>query len=768
MLNSNQQIQIPPQMLSQMQDGRQQTFNAADNQRIKVDTSAYNVGSKAENAVKNPWTSTALWFASWFGLIKASDIFNKYTGGNYEDSMAGKIGAFGDKVAKTKAWGFLDKYVAQPFIKGKNCVSGWMDKTQVTRALKMRVSGGAWTSKNVVIGYISEVADDAHDVLEDLYLKDRKIPGVSKEELGNFITKVNMEPHKYLNELQDMMRKVPDDVYFVGKLPWKWAQRKVRPQEIINKLEVVRGTGCKYRINETGAEVIIKANSKHVSKLGQSLPKFAYKTFEGLTNGTAGGYVAIALQAKTLADATYRAWKAPWGEKWSAFSEEVFTDITNYMMMPFTAGFLIQHLGGLKYTGLDENGRINYLKELHKFNKKAEAGMSVADYKAGKKELKKMLNGDCKWYNKPIKWAAMAFDVGLERIKPNNLKDGKKFHFANFLDGTKAFMGFPMRFLPYMILILPFFQKPIVKIIHWLFGTPSDSDYAERYDSKEKAKKQPQPMPQQVMQQQGLNPVQQAVLFAPANSTEKAFSPEQIQALKQRGLTPQEIQQLSLVKLELDKQKAKMANHPALQAFSREEIIAMFQQGYTEQQITQMALEKLEYNRQNGIPNRNSVQQNAQPVQQAYQQQNMQPQMMQNVQPQQQMPQQNISAQTLIPQQPIQAQTLNYQQQAYQQPIQQQNIPAEALNVNMQIPARDLRNPNPQYRRSYIPNPVSKIQHLGKEAPRNYLPNPRTSISPLAANTTGNPAYDAKIQKALHKANDAERDAMEILGKNRF
>ena len=87
-----------------------------------------------------------------------------------------------------------------------------------------------------------------------------------------------------IKKLEKESKDTPIEVGPKGGLLKKALERKVYPSELINKLNCLN-------------EQSIIGDTKDLSRLGKVAPKAFLRVVEGLTNGTAGGRVAIAMQA---------------------------------------------------------------------------------------------------------------------------------------------------------------------------------------------------------------------------------------------------------------------------------------------------------------------------------------------------------------------------------------------------------------------------------------------------------------------------------------
>lgn len=277
-------------------------------------------------------------------------------------------------------------------------------------------------------------------------------------------------------------------------------------------------------------------NPKAATALGRMLPKATIRIIQSLTFGLGGvGKVGLLIQAIMLAAAVNKTFKAEKGDKTKTFMENIFSLVGWYLTIPLAIG-IISHATGLKHIGMtakDANSK-ELLEKYHKawkdFNKKAEEGgfATKEEYKAAKKAVTSMLQ--TKWYYKPLKWLGDIFAVGRESLLPYVPKGASWFgkNIRKIIFFSKKGLGFPVRALPYFILLAPFFDKISVKSSHLIFGRPKKSILDEDKEDEKTEKSASEEMNQQV---QGANMVnvaqQQAVQQAQQQAIQQAQQPQQ-------------------------------------------------------------------------------------------------------------------------------------------------------------------------------------------------------------------------------------------------
>lgn len=438
----------------------------------------------------------------WAGFIGLCSLLNKnFRKEDYNKTMLGKIGAFGDKVS-----GGLDKIgvnkAAKTIGKGKNKI---LEKLPFLTTPTQTANSMAKSQAYGMVGY--QTNDILSMISENLNFDDNlvKLFGESnKEDFAKKLTKLKDNPldQNNLKEIDEILSKLKSDKLKnynfisrqstnpISKVVHKVFGRDVTGSEMANK--TIGAIGDKLSIN-TGAK----------TTLGKKLTSGFTKFIEGTTNGYAGGKVMIVIQALVFAGAIEAAIKAPKGEKWSTFANKVSEDFGAFLLMP-TQLKLLNSASSIKYMGTGKNiaaqksAVSQYRSQIAKINEGLAAAAKDASkytrsqYLADKEIAKKLLKGDSKWYHKPFRAIGKVLSVGLDNIKPYtaDLKGGGKA-IAKLGDWAKRWGGGTGRFLIVMFAISPFFGKVVSKISSSIFGktTEMKKEEAEAKAAKE-AKKQ--------------------------------------------------------------------------------------------------------------------------------------------------------------------------------------------------------------------------------------------------------------------------------------
>lgn len=493
---------------------------------------------------KRKWLTWALFAPVWASMIYPMNKFNEACKGKFEDSLIGKVSKWaedkgnskfcqssafktiGEKGTFVKTW-FMDKAVP----KSRILSAFFKTPTKIESPGALMMAGGTYT----------ELAADAAQKLEMLHkqatdeLKPEilKKMGVTAERLEE-ITGKSSEYTKEIIEICEKLGKTDLDHYVhskVGHIPFTK-----------NKYcsDVIPAVGHKildvdvYFSGYANKMKAIKGANK--TWLGKITPKAMLRTIEGITNGTAGGKIAIGMAAFFIADSIKDAINAPKGEKVSKFAESNIQGLGFYMLMPLMVGTL-HRFGGLKYIGMDEKQLKEYRAKIETFNKKAQnlaaKGTKEAkaqwktERKALVKELKDMRKGITQNVSKthitgnkvtqsikrmfywPMKKFAGAITYGLETPQGFHVaKEGalKKFVTNPFIT-LKKWAGYPIRFPLVLFVISPFFINPILRLSHKIFGKPSDSTLDDgKAKPEESMNHHPQPVVVQPQQERVSTP----------------------------------------------------------------------------------------------------------------------------------------------------------------------------------------------------------------------------------------------------------------------
>ncbi len=458
--------------------------------------------------------SLGIWGAMRLG-IKPLD---KAMAGNYETSLLGKIGSFGDKIS-TKL--NLDRF--------NGASSKFSEFAKNNKLLKYFTSDYKTTSVNKMAsfmekGTLGELASDAGQVIDNhlkqsvdkldiseikkvLASKFRDFPVDSITDLDQLkalckqakidykdiiinnakenniqisklfdIKKIDDYIKNPLDNIDDIVSSLKkaggDDFIEFGS---KVAQRKVYYTGLANKLTAISKKGAN-------------------SSLGKTLSKGYLRTMEGLTNGMAGGPWAILIQAFCFAQAAKAAIDAPKGEKLSTFTENVFNDL-GYYLVGTSALNLTHRFTGNKYRGLSPEKLKEYKSFIKSNNEKIISGV-ITD-KAAVKEIKtqaKQMLKEAKpsLWERPLRFAGKILGSGLDKIEPVVKQSSGKIYspvvnfFKKLPSKMKGFPGGALRFGLVMMVITPALVKPVVKLSHLIFGRPTKSVLDKDTENKDK------------------------------------------------------------------------------------------------------------------------------------------------------------------------------------------------------------------------------------------------------------------------------------------
>lgn len=293
----------------------------------------------------------------------------------------------------------------------------------------------------------------------------------------------------------------------IGKIPGlnKLLTLKVPMSEAANKTRVATG------------KIAAAGGAAGATALGKAFPSAFSKVYEALTNNYAGGKIAPLMQAYFLAQAAMRAKDAPEGQKLATFMDEEAMGVATLFTMPLATNIMTKAGGALKYLGMGKTVD-EQIKNVDKYRQMVadlnklvdENAISRGEYVNKVKDIKKVLNGDTKFWQKPFKALGKLFGANYkaETIKPfiddavpenagklkqiglNVINKVKK---AGYGFKTGKFMGLTpagiARFIVVMFVLSPLLSKPIKWVVNKIFGKPYDP-VKEKEEQEKKAQEE--------------------------------------------------------------------------------------------------------------------------------------------------------------------------------------------------------------------------------------------------------------------------------------
>ena len=518
----------------------------------------------------NPLTTLGLSAGIGYGLGQAMDSFGPKCRGEYDKTVLGRLGAWGDKVSRDTKFG---RFIERVFGKKTRFMDAWADKSRLGYALKNHSTRPDWKmAKMSYYGLEGFLDADTSNVLENFMkpitekcnLGKFEQYGMSADEIKNFAqTLVGKTPEQYkeairLKELEMLgaTRSQITSGYFTNDLDKLIKELKAKKlgfdsfehyeklaknimehkEEFMQALEkgirnngdqvvsinrFVGGPVAKLKSHLGGrtvsmSEILNKfkaASGKgNATVLGRMLPKSLGYLLEGCTNRFAGGKLAPFMQAFIFADMLYHTYTAPKGEKIKTMAERFVNDFTY-----FIGGILglvgLHKIGGLKYIGTNAAGREAYRAALTAHNAK-NAAKGFANKKLfdeSAKAVDSLLNTKgLKWYEKALQKVGRFVNMGNEHFKPYLSPNGANMNLFRRIMNTNI-IGVPFRIWAVMFAFTPLIVKATTKFTHLIFGRPTHSVLDEEEEVQD---------PEQAAQSM-VNPNQnpQAVPAADANNT---------------------------------------------------------------------------------------------------------------------------------------------------------------------------------------------------------------------------------------------------------
>lgn len=387
-------------------------------------------------------------------LLWASSVLNKQLRGNYDDTFFGKIEQFGDRLGNkpvlkntgTKLAAFNEWF--------KNNV---VNKSEILRSIWTKPSVGGSMAQGQATGTMGHLATSARELMEAY----DKAHGTTV--FKDILEKTAKDSHKYTKEIFEALKAHPEThaEFFNTSKAWvpmpKFLQKGGTLGEIYNKMRLTQ-------------------NYKNITNsLGKKLSGGTFRALEALSNGMAGGKLAVALQAFFLAQSLKEGLDAPKGDRFKTFAESM----ASFMAMMLTMGLQLRvfnKAAGLKNIGMSPENYKKYHETIEKLNAAGKAG-DEATYKTLKAELKNIKSGKVKFWQKPFKWVGNLLSWGRikETVRPlkstNPLKNAIKM--TGY--GAKIGAGYVGRFAFIATVVMSLFTDTAVKISHKIFGRPQKS-----------------------------------------------------------------------------------------------------------------------------------------------------------------------------------------------------------------------------------------------------------------------------------------------------
>lgn len=387
-------------------------------------------------------------------LLWASSVLNKQLRGNYDDTFFGKIEQFGDRLGNKPVLKSTGTKLAAFNEWFKNNV---VNKSEILRSIWTKPSVGGSMAQGQATGTMGHLATSARELMEAY----DKAHGTTV--FKDILEKTAKDSHKYTKEIFEALKAHPEThaEFFNTSKAWvpmpKFLQKGGTLGEIYNKMRLTQ-------------------NYKNITNsLGKKLSGGTFRALEALSNGMAGGKLAVALQAFFLAQSLKEGLDAPKGDRFKTFAESM----ASFMAMMLTMGLQLRvfnKAAGLKNIGMSPENYKKYHETIEKLNAAGKAGDEAA-YKTLKAELKNIKSGKVKFWQKPFKWVGNLLSWGRikETVRPlkstNPLKNAIKM--TGY--GAKIGAGYVGRFAFIATVVMSLFTDTAVKISHKIFGRPQKS-----------------------------------------------------------------------------------------------------------------------------------------------------------------------------------------------------------------------------------------------------------------------------------------------------
>ncbi len=485
--------------------------------------------------------ATVPFYTSFLLLRNLNDkVGSKFSfSGEYEKTFLGKLTKLGDKIANTISKVIPDS-VENGVKKGAKNAKAWLqDHSAFVRSMSTPLRLENSMAMTEATGLYSRVLYDNGDLIQ------KGFRGRGNEVLELFKNSGN---GKFLELLKAKgIDSVTDDAEILDKISATFRDLAQKPPKdpkvkecVDDVIEIFSKTDKKAVIDKWGPLPVGKipflnkllklevplseaANKTKVATgavgattaLGKAFPSAFSKIYEGFTNNFAGGKIAPLMQAYFLATAAIKAKQAPEGQKLATFMDEEAMGVATLFTMPIATSALTKIGGAAKYIGMgktvsEQTQNVDKFRNLIKsLNEKVDAkSITRAEYLDEVKNIKNVLKGDTKWWQKPIKFIGkiLGSNYKAETIKPylddivpedmnklqslglnvsNKLKDfSYKLKTGKFAGLTPGGM---LRFALVMFVISPIVSKPIKWAVNKIFGKPWDPEKEKQEQEKKMA-----------------------------------------------------------------------------------------------------------------------------------------------------------------------------------------------------------------------------------------------------------------------------------------
>ena len=404
-------------------------------------------------------------------LLWASSVLNNQLRGNYEDTFFGKIEKFGDNLGQKPLLKSAGTKLAAANEWFKNNV---VNKSEILRSIWTKPSMGGSMVQGQAAGTMGHLANSARELMAAY----DKAHGTTI--FKDILDKSAKESHKYTKEIFEAIKAHPEThgEFFNTSKTWipvpKFMRKGGTLGEIYNKMRLT-------------------SNYKNITNsLGKKLSGGTFRALEALSNGMAGGKMAVALQAFFLAQSLKEGLDAPKGDRFKTFAESM----ASFMAMMLTMGLQLRvfnKAAGLKFIGMSPENYKKYHETIEKINTAAKAGDKAA-YDSLKAELKNIKGGKVKFWQKPFKWIGNILSWGRIKETVRPLKTGNVLKNALKMTGYGAKIGtsYVGRFALIAFGVMSLFTDTAVKISHKIFGRPQKSILDKEPEAETKQNEQAQ------------------------------------------------------------------------------------------------------------------------------------------------------------------------------------------------------------------------------------------------------------------------------------
>jgi len=494
----------------------------------------------------NDAKTTAMTVGIWGGFIGLRTLLDKVCAGDWNKSLFGRVSNLGDSIDagfNKVTFGLSHKAgagISNITNRAKNFLANKFDFAASLKTPLKFENPSAITQANGMAGRLfnddikNAITRCDDDVVTKVFGNIKEFKGLDAAGIREKFTQIGINPLGKENAevVENIMKAFEKSgetfkiSHFNFSVPFTNKTFKIPMTGKFNPLRI-------FQVKMPGSSIANKfralaKTSGAKTALGKNMAYVFGSSTEGLTSCIVGGKLAPVIQAAVIANAIKKTMDAPEGERLSTFMDEMVPQAAFFMTMPYQAKLTAKLGGWLKYLGMGGQVDAAFLDKVKnspeliqklnlqgvdltkaltksqrqvinvehfrdavaQLNSKVKAGnISGVEYQKGIKNIKKLLNGNSKWYQKPFKFIGKFFGAGYQAetvmplIKNNMTAAGAKVSGIKNIIKSKG--AGTLRFVMGFFVISTLLNKPIKAITNKIFGKPYDAQAAEAEKAKQ-------------------------------------------------------------------------------------------------------------------------------------------------------------------------------------------------------------------------------------------------------------------------------------------